>query len=318
MAKAGADSSDGANMPELKGIITALVTCFNSDGGLDIEAMRRSVKFQLAQGAHGVCPLGGTGEPLSLTTDERSRVIDAVMQEAGGRLAVVVGCLSASQTEIVASARHAKSAGADAIMVIPPYSVMPKPRHIRQHFMDIAEQADMMPMVLFNTPGRAGVRLDADFIIELASDVPNLVGIKEATGDVVLATELVRRAPAHFAVLQGFDELILPTLAVGGRGAMVSLGCLAPRLLVELHDAAIAGNIARARELQASILPLCQVIYSEPNPVPLKAALAMVGRGAGATRPPLYAPAPETLDRLRSMINAARGPLGAAFALAHA
>ena len=284
-----------------KGIVTSLVTCFTADDGLDLDAMRASVRYQIGEGVHGVCPLGGTGEPLSQTLDEHKAVIDAVVGEAAGRIQVIVGCLRASPAEIVEVGRYAKAAGADAIMVIAPYFYGASLGHIKQHFVDIANKVDM-PMVLFNGPTRAGIRLPVDFVLELIEAAPQFVAIKEATGDISLVTELVRRAPPHFAVLQGYDELIYPTLALGGRGALVSLGCLVPRTLVALYDAFGAGDFARARDLQLAIMPLAELIYLETNPGPLKTALAMVGRSAGPCRPPILPTADETRTKLERLL----------------
>ncbi len=283
------------------GIHTALVTAFGEDGNLDAQALAESVRFQIAAGVQGVCALGGTGEPLALTSDETKRVIDTVVAAANRRIAVVIGCLAASQPDIIAAGRHAKAAGADAVMVLPPYFVGATPRHIAGHLGEVAAAVDL-PLVLFNTPSRAGLCLEVAFVLELVDAVPQFVAIKEASGDMVAVTELARRAPEGFSVLQGLDELILPTLAVGGRGAMVSGSCLTPRLHVALAAAFQGGDLARARALQHALMPLCHAIYREPNPAPLKRALTMVGRGAGPTRPPLGEVEDETVTRLQAAL----------------
>lgn len=288
-------------MKAVEGIITAMVTCFRPDGALDLPAMRASVRHLIASGAGGLCPLGGTGEPLSLTVDEHKQVIDAVVQEAAGRVPVVIGTLLARQEDIVECGRHAKAAGADAIMVIPPYFINTKPAHTRAHFATLAERVDM-PMVLFHGPGRSGVRLTAEGILQLLDAVPRLVAIKETSGDLAICAELVRSAPPAFRVLQGFDEFVLPTLALGGRGAVLSLGCLIPGLLRDLERAFIAGRREEAQRIQLSLLPLCNVIYGEPNPGPLKVALKMAGRPAGPTRQPIYPVSAETIAGLERLL----------------
>ncbi len=288
-------------MFKAEGIFTAMVTHFQADGNLDVAGMRKSVAFQIEQGVHGVVPLGGTGEPLSLTVDEHKRVIDAVVEEADDRVQVVVGALLASQRDIVEAARHAKRAGASALMLIPPYFVMAKPHHIKRHFMDIAERVEL-PLVLYHGPQRSGVRLDLDALLALITDIPQFVAVKDTTGDAYFLSSLVRQAPAKFSVMQGWDELVFPTLALGGRGAILSLGCLVPRLFVEILTAFREGRLDHARALQYRALPLCSVIYGEPNPVPLKKALEMVGRPAGPTRPPLYPPSEETVASLRKLM----------------
>lgn len=290
-------------MKQIEGVMTALVTCFKSDAALDLKAMRASVRFQIENGAAGLCLLGGTGEPLSMTADEHKRVMDAVLDETAGRVPVVVGTLLGNQDDIVACGRHARIAGADAIMVIPPYFIVAKPSHIRRHFEMIAEKVDM-PMVLFHGPSRSGVRLDADTILELIGAVSRFVAIKETSGDLTISAEVLRSAPPGFRVLQGFDELLLPTLALGGHGAVLSLGCLLPNLFRRLYEAFVAGDLKVAQCTQRDILPLCRAIYGEPNPGPLKFALKMAGRSAGPTRPPIYEPSMATREALKHLVPA--------------
>lgn len=288
-------------MKSIEGVITALVTPFTADGAVDVDGMRAAVRHQIASGAGGLCPLGGTGEPLSMTVDEHRRVIDAVMAEAAGKVPVVVGTLLGNQDDIVAVGRHAKSAGADAIMVIPPYFIVTKPAHTRRHFEAIAEQVDM-PMVLFHGPSRSNVRLGADAILELIEAIPHFVAIKETSGDLAISGELLRAARPSFKVLQGFDELVLPTLALGGHGAVLSLGHLVPNLLRRLHRAFVAGDLATARRCQLQLYPICPVIYGEPNPGPLKLALQMAGRSAGPTRRPIYPVSQVTAEALQRLL----------------
>ena len=305
-------------MKAIEGVITAMVTSFTREGRLDVASMRESVRYQIENGAAGLCPLGGTGEPLSMTVDEHKQVIDAVTTEAAGRVPVVIGTLLGNQDDLIETGRHARAAGADAIMVIPPYFIVAKPAHIRRHFETIAEKVDL-PMVLFHGPSRSGVRLDADTILELIGAIPRFVAIKETSGDLTIAAELLRGARAGFRVLQGFDELVLPTFALGGHGAVLSLGCLLPNLFRRLHEAFAAGDLKAAQRIQLDILPLCRVIYGEPNPGPLKLALEMADRSAGPTRRPIYAVSPATREALERLVPpmlkadkaAARAPVAA-------
>ncbi|MBP6020328.1 MAG: dihydrodipicolinate synthase family protein [Burkholderiaceae bacterium] len=282
-------------------MMTALVTTFDVDGQLDKLAMRESVRFQLQQGIAGLCPLGGTGEPLSLTLTEHKQIIDLVVEEVAGRVPVVVGTLLGSQADIIECANHAKAAGADVIMVMPPCFFGMDTSHTRQHFQTIADRVGM-PMMLFHSPKRSGVRLGADAILGLLKDIPLFIAIKESSSDMALVAELLREAPPEFSVLQGYEECFLPTLALGGHGAVFSLGCLVPRLLCDLYDAFQTGDITRAQRIQLEIMPLCRAIYGEPNPGPLKLALQMVGRNAGSTRAPIYAPSIGTRERLEHLL----------------
>ena len=257
----------------IEGIHTSLVTPFAPDLAVDESALRKSVRYQIAAGVGGVCALGGTGEPLSMTTDEHRRVIDAVVDEARGRIPVTIGCLLGGEADLLALARHARTAGADRIMIVPPYFYSVRPFDVRRHLETVAEVCDL-PIVLFHSPGRTGVRLTADELLELFHAVPAVKGVKDASGDMVLAGEVIRGAPAGFSFLQGLDELLLPSFAAGATGAIVSLGELLPAALGALYRWTIEGNLEEARRVQLEILPLCRWIYAEPNPGPLKFALA--------------------------------------------
>ena len=285
----------------LKGIHTALVTPFGPDMALDKSALKKSVRHQLEAGAAGLCALGGTGEPVSMTLDEHRDVIDTVVAEAAGRVPVTVGCLLGGQTEIIAIARHAETAGADHVMITPPYFYSARFFDIKNHLLTVADGCDL-PIVFFHSPGRSGMRLTADELLELFHAVPSITGIKEASGDVILAGELLRGAPEGFHFLQGLDELLLPTLAMGGLGGIVSLGELLPRTLGSLYRNTVEGNLGEASRIQLEILPLCRWIYLEPNPGPLKFALQLAGRSAGPSRRPIYGPRDATRKALQELV----------------
>ena len=285
----------------IEGIHTSLVTPFTSDLALDEAALRKSVRYQVAAGVGGVCALGGTGEPLSMTTDEHRRVIDAVVDEAAGRIPVTIGCVLGGEADILALAGHARAAGADRIMIVPPYFFSVRPHDVRRHLETIAEACDL-PIVLFHSPGRTGVRFTADELLELFHAVPSVKGVKDASGDVLLAAEVIGGAPEGFSFLQGLDELLLPSFALGATGAIVSLGELFPTAFGSLYRWTIEGNLEEARRVQLDILPLCRVIYSEPNPGPLKFALELAGRSAGPCRRPIYGPRDDTRAALRELV----------------
>ena len=285
----------------LAGVNTAVVTPFDPDFTFDEAAMRRSVRHQIGAGTAGLCVLGGTGEPLSLSVDEHRRVVDTVLEETAGRVPVTVGCLLGGQADILAVARHAEAAGADFIMLVPPYFYAVRPFDTERHFAAVAEACDL-PIILFHTPGRSGVRLNADELLALICGNPAIRGIKEASGDMVLAGELMNGAPEGFSFMQGLDELLLPSLAMGAAGGIVSLGELLPRSLRALFEHAGSSEIEQARRIQRDILPLCRWIYAEPNPGPLKYALALAGRPAGPGRPPIYGPREATRHALGDLL----------------
>ena len=285
----------------IEGIHTSLVTPFTPDLAVDETTLRRSVRYQIAAGVGGVCALGGTGEPLSMTTDEHRRVIDAVVEEAEGRIPVTIGCLLGGEADVLALAGHARAAGADHVMIVPPYFYSVRPFDVRRHLETISEVCDL-PIVFFHSPGRTGVRLTADELLELFHAVPAVRGVKDASGDMVLAGEVIQGAPAGFSFLQGLDELLLPSFAVGATGAVVSLGELFPTALSALHRWTAEGNLEEARRTQLEILPLCRWIYSEPNPGPLKFALELAGRPAGPCRRPIHGPRDDTREALRELV----------------
>ena len=285
----------------IEGIHTSLVTPYTSDLAVDETALRKSVRYQIAAGVGGVCALGGTGEPLSMTTDEHRRVIDAVVDEAAARVPVTIGCLLGGETDILSVARHARAAGANRIMIVPPYFYSIRPYDVRRHLETISEACDL-PIVFFHSPGRTGVRFTADELLELFHAVPSVRGVKDASGDMVLAAEVIRGAPAGFSFLQGLDELLLPSFAVGATGAIVSLGELFPAALSALYRWTIEGRLEEARRVQLEILPLCRWIYSEPNPGPLKLALELAGRPAGPCRPPIHGPREDTRAALEELV----------------
>jgi 4-hydroxy-tetrahydrodipicolinate synthase len=285
----------------LEGIIVSLVTHFTEDLALDEDAIVRSVDYYARVGAHGVCIAGGTGEALSLSEEEYRRAVDAALRGADGRAYVVAGALYTDPRRIVDCCRYARSAGAAAVMLIPPYFVRPSRRQIEEHFRRIAEAVEI-PLILFNTPSRSGSNLEADLIVALARDCPNIVGVKEASGDMAKISRIVSGAGPDFSVLQGLDELVFPTLALGGKGALISLATLLPRLYVEMYERAQAGDYGRARELQFKVLDYTGPVYAETNPVGLKRMLELLGRPGGPPRPPLYPISLENEVKLQAIV----------------
>lgn len=271
----------------LQGIVASLITNFTDDGYLDEEAITCNVDFLARAGVHGVCIAGGTGEALSLSDDEYRRAVDAAMRGSDDRCYVIAGALYTDPRRIIDCCRYAMTAGAAAAMLIPPYFVRPGRRHIEAHFRDIAEALDF-PLILFNTPSRAGLDMDADLVVNLAQTCPNIVGIKEASGDLVKVSQIISQTGSDFSVLQGLDELVFPTLALGGKGALLSLATVLPRLFVELYERALVGDYDRARELQYKVLSYAPIVYRESNPVGLKRLLDLLGRPGGLPRAPLH------------------------------
>lgn len=291
----------GVPLPD--GIITALVTPFKGDLSVDHDALGRLVEAQVAAGVAGVCALGGTGEPMSLTQEERRQAVSTVVEAAGGRVHVVAGAIVGNVDEVLDLATHSERVGADSIMVMPPVFVMPKPAHVKRYFQDIAE-ATSLPLVLFNAQVRAGINLSAAFMAELIADVPSLKAVKESSGNMSQVAELIATISPAIKVYQGWEDLLLPTTGIGGSGGFHTLGNLLPGDYVRIHKRAVSGDVAGARAVHEPLISLLGPAYAEPNPGPTKHAMQLLGiPGGGPTRRPLYPVAEATKAAFRTWLD---------------
>ncbi|MEW6487593.1 MAG: 4-hydroxy-tetrahydrodipicolinate synthase [Thermodesulfobacteriota bacterium] len=267
-----------------RGTITALVTPFR-DGRVDEDAYRQLIDWQIEQGVSGVVPCGTTGESATLSHEEHNRVIDIAVEEAQGRVAVIAGTGSNSTAEAVRLTRHAKEAGADGALLITPYYNKPTQEGLYRHYRAVAEEA-RFPLVLYNVPGRTGVNLLPETVARLA-ELPEVVGIKEATGDLKQVSDVLEKCGDRLAVLSGDDFTVLPLLALGGQGVISVLSNVVPADVAAMVSAFAAGDLARARELHYRTMPVARALFLETNPIPVKAALALLGRIGPELRLPL-------------------------------
>jgi 4-hydroxy-tetrahydrodipicolinate synthase len=270
------------------GVYTALVTPFTADDRVDLEVMRRLVRRQADHGVAGVVPMGTTGESATLSPEEHQRVVEVTVEaaRAGERpIRVIAGCGANDTRKAVALARRCQAAGADALLAVTPYYNKPKQEGMAAHFRAIADAVDL-PVVLYNVPGRTGVNLAAETVLELAGD-PRFAGVKEASGNLDQVSEILRGRPERFAVLSGEDSLTLPIVALGGDGVIAVVSNQAPAHLVALVAAALAGERERAAGLHARLLPLMRANFLESNPIPVKWAMARLGLMEGHLRLPL-------------------------------
>jgi 4-hydroxy-tetrahydrodipicolinate synthase len=267
-----------------RGVLTALVTPFR-DGALDEAALQKLVELQIGAGVDGLVPCGSTGESATLSHAEHRRVVEIVVAAARGRVPVLAGTGSNSTSEAIELTRHAKEAGADGALLISPYYNKPTQDGIVAHFAEIARQT-AFPLVVYNIPGRTASNILPDTMARLA-DLEQVVGVKEATGDLHQISQMIARCREDFLVLSGNDADTLPMLAVGGHGVISTCANVAPREMVELVRAFVAGDITRARQLHYRLLPLIDAIFCETNPIPLKAALALLGQVGDEIRLPL-------------------------------
>jgi len=267
---------------QLQGAMTAMVTPFR-DGKVDDQKLRSNVEWQIEQGIDGLVPCGTTGESPTLNHEEHDRVIAAVVEAVAGRVPVIAGTGSNSTDEALRLTKAAKVAGADASLQVNPYYNKPTQEGLYRHFMTIADTCDM-PLVLYNIPGRTGVTMAADTVARLAAH-PRIVAIKEATGSLDMASDILSRC--DITVLSGDDSLTLPLMAVGGRGVISVATNLIPRRVKAMTDAARQGNFDAARKKHLELFELFTMFFIEGNPASIKAAMQLCGRDTGELRLPL-------------------------------
>ncbi|HTE22390.1 MAG TPA: 4-hydroxy-tetrahydrodipicolinate synthase [Candidatus Limnocylindria bacterium] len=269
-----------------QGAITALVTPFTSKNEVDVEALRQLVDFQLANGIDGLVPCGSTGEASTLTEAEYRLVVETVASEAHGRVPVIAGAGTNDTAKAVHLSQIAKQAGADALLHVTPYYNKPTPSGLIAHFSAIAGSGDL-PIIAYNIPGRTGSNVSAETMLRLIKEVPQIIGVKEASGDIVQQMNIIAGAPPEFVLLAGDDAFTLPVIAIGGKGVISATTNEIPGPFSELVHAAQAGDLAKARKLHYQWLDLMHANFIETNPIPVKSALAMMGKITQTLRLPL-------------------------------
>ena len=267
-----------------RGSLTALITPFRG-GAVDTRALGDLVEAQIAGGTNGLVPCGSTGESATLTHEEHVEVVKHVVRVARGRVPVIAGTGSNSTAEAIRLTRGAEEAGADGALLISPYYNRPTQDGIYRHYAAVAE-ATKLPVIVYNIPGRTASNIAPETIGRLAR-IPNVVGVKEATGSLAQVVETIAAAGPDFAVYAGDDILTLPIIAAGGRGAISVAGNVMPREFADLCTALLAGDLERGRKAMYHLLPLIRAMSLEVNPIPVKTALVMMGRCADEFRLPL-------------------------------
>ena len=270
----------------LRGSIVALVTPMHEDGSVDYDALRRLIDWHVAEGTDCIGVVGTTGESPTVNVDEHCQIIRVAVEQAAGRVPVMAGCGGNSTAEAIALARFAREVGASSQLQVVPYYNKPGQEGQYRHFKAIAEATGDLPVVLYNVPGRTVADLQHDTVLRLAQ-VPGIVGIKEATGNLERAQWLIREAPEGFAVYSGDDATAVALMLCGGHGNVSVTANVAPRLMRELCAAALAGDVAAAMAIQRRLLPVHRQMFVEANPIPVKWALARMGRCGGTLRLPM-------------------------------
>lgn len=287
----------------LTGCGTALVTPFTAGGAVDEKALRTLVDWQLAEGIDFLVPCGSTGEAATMTQAEHRRVVEIVVEQALGRVPVVAGAGSNDTARAIAMSRDMKAAGATHLLHVSPMYNKPPQRGLIEHFKRVADATDL-PVVVYNVPGRTGGNIEAKTTLALAN-LPNIIAVKEASGNLGQITDVLKDRPAHFAVLSGDDELTLSVVAAGGDGVISVISNATPKAMTQLTTLAAAGDFASARALHFKLLPWMRAAFIESNPIPVKAAMAMLGRIGNHLRLPLVPLAEQHEGTVRAALRAA-------------
>ena len=300
-------------IPWLRGCGTALVTPFTATGTVDEKRFRALVERQIAAGVRLLVPCGTTGEAATMTAAEHERLIALTVETARGRAKVLAGAGSNATAATIDRARAARAAGADALLLVAPYYNKPSQAGLAAHFRAVAHALGDRPVVLYNVPGRTASNIAATTTLALAREVENIVGVKEASGDLAQIMAILRDRPAGFRVLSGDDAVTLPLIALGADGIVSVVSNETPDLMANLTESALRGEWETARELHYRLLPLMEANFLESNPGPVKAALAAMGLLEEHFRLPLVPVQEQTRARVRAVL----GPLGLLPGAAH-
>jgi 4-hydroxy-tetrahydrodipicolinate synthase len=280
------------------GSLVALVTPMQADGSIDADAYARLIDWQIAEGTQGLIPVGTTGESPTLSHDEHKRVVELAIKTANGRVPVMAGAGSNSTAEAIGLAQHAKNAGADAVLVVTPYYNKPTQEGLYRHYTAIADTVDI-PIFVYNIPGRSVIDMSVETMARLAAH-RNIVGVKDATANLTRPLHTTRACGEKFVQLSGEDHTVLAYLASGGHGCISVTANIAPRLCAQMHAAWAAGDVRKAMEIQASLLPLHDAMFAESNPGPVKYAASLLGFGTPTCRLPLAPIAEANAAKLRA------------------
>ena len=290
-------------MLKIEGVYPALITPFTADGGVDKEGLRRLVEYVVEGGVAGIVPCGTTGESATLSHKEHEEVIDVVVDCS--KVPVIAGTGSNNTTEAVEFTKHAADAGADACLLITPYYNKPNVKGLKEHFKRIGDSVEI-PLVLYNIPSRTGQNVSAGTMVELASEVTNIKGVKEASGDLKQVGAIIRSVAEQgldFTVVAGDDFLTLPIMSLGGKGVISVAANIAPREMTEMVAAMLKEEVEKAKEINIRLFSLFEAMFLETNPIPVKRAAEMMGLSAGHVRLPLGALSEDNEEKLRLVLE---------------
>ena len=288
-------------MLTLEGTFTAMVTPFAGDT-INEPKLREMVEFQIENGISGLVPCGTTGESPTLSHEEHHRVIDIVIEAVNGRVPVIAGTGSNNTTEAISLTEHALKSGADAALLITPYYNRPSQAGLIEHYRTIARKCEL-PLIVYNCPGRTSVNTTAETVVELSSE-PNIVGLKEASGNMDQICDIIINTSNDFTVLSGDDSMTVPMISVGAKGVISVTSNIAPGKIVEMTGSALDGDFETAREIHSELFPLMRILMKvETNPSPVKTAMNILGMDMGPLRLPLIEPGEEGKAKLKSIMK---------------
>jgi 4-hydroxy-tetrahydrodipicolinate synthase len=284
----------------LSGAFTAIVTPFKG-GRVDETGFRKLIRFGIDGGISGLVPCGTTGESPTLSHDEHNRVVEICVKEVAGQVKVIAGTGSNSTQEAMELTRHAPRVGADAALSVSPYYNKPTQEGLFRHFKAVAESVDI-PIVLYNIQGRTAVNIE-NSTMERLSRIPNIVGVKEASGSILQMSEVIRLCGPEFDVLSGDDQMTFPLMALGGKGVISVVTNIVPDRMSSLVKSMLEGDIETARKKHFDVYELCQAMFIETSPIPVKAALGMMGKIEAEYRLPLCPPSSANIEKLKAILD---------------
>jgi 4-hydroxy-tetrahydrodipicolinate synthase len=290
-----------ARQKKIRGTGTALVTPFKKDGTLDEAALGQLVDFQIAGGIEAIVAIGTTGESPSISLEEHRRILEIVIERSGGRAKVFAGSGSNYTKKAIELTHLAKELGADAAILVAPYYNKPTQEGYFQHYNAVAEAVDI-PLIVYNVPGRTGGNITASTTLRMAEEIPSVVAVKEASGNMAQIMEIARNKPRHFSLLSGDDAITLPILSIGGDGCISVVANQVPKDFSDMVRAGLAGNWKKALKLHNRLLPLMNANFIETNPIPVKASLAMMGMINEVYRLPLVPMSQKNKKTLRKIL----------------
>lgn len=286
----------------LRGSIAPIVTPFKQDESLDLDALRNLIDWHIESGSHAISVTGTTGEPSSLTVDERVKVMETAAKQVNGRVPFVPGTGSTNHQETLFLTKKAKELGADAALIIVPYYNKPSQHALYKHFKAVADAVDI-PIIIYNIPGRTATNLDVKTLAKLNQNCENIIGVKESNKDFEHVNRVLLECGRDFLLYSGIELLCYPMLAIGGAGHISATANVVPDKVAEIYDAWEQGDVKRALDLHFELMPLNDVLFKDTNPAPLKAALGMMGKTEPVLRMPMDVPTKELQDEIRIVLK---------------